>query len=72
MTPEQLRTWRKKLKLSQVGFAKLIRHTTQAVYQWESGRRKVPGFLDILLPLLSVGHVAQYRATRKTKRQKPA
>lgn len=70
MTPEHLKTWRKKMGLSQVGLAKLLHHTTQAVYQWESGRRKVPGFLDVLLPLIKPEHLAQYRSQKKTRRQK--
>lgn len=72
MTPAQLKAWRIKMSLSQVSLAKLLHHTAQAVYQWESGRRKVPGFLDVLLPLMKPEHLAQYRSQKKTRRQTPS
>lgn len=70
MTSAQLKAWRTKMKLSQAGLARLLLCTTQTVYQWEAGKRHVPTYLDVLLPLVSVGHAAQYRVNRK-KRQKP-
>lgn len=70
MTPAQLKAWRKRVRLSQVGLAKLIHHTTQAVYQWESGRRKIPGFLDVLLPLVTHAHAAQFQVNRTRRKQR--
>lgn len=69
MTKEHLKAWRTKMKLSQAGLARLMQCTTHTVYQWESGKRHVPLYLDVLLPLVTHAHAAQYHVNRK--RRKP-
>ncbi len=52
LTSKNIKELRKKLKLSQVVFAKLLNVSPSAIRQWEQGRRKPSGSTQVLLDLL--------------------
>ena len=52
ISPEKIKTIRKKIGLNQVRFAKLLNVSTIAVQQWEQGGRNPTGPTQILLKLL--------------------
>lgn len=51
-TPEQIREWRVRHKLSQAALAKLLGVQTLAVTRWELGTRAVPPYLHLALQYL--------------------
>ena len=52
MTPDEIRTWRKKHNLSQEKLARLLDMSTAAVVAWEGGTRRPPGILKLALEAL--------------------
>lgn len=53
MTPEELRKWREKHKLSQPELAELLSVDPMTISRWERGKRTMPPFLHIALKWLS-------------------
>jgi DNA-binding transcriptional regulator YiaG len=51
-TPEQIREWRTRRKLSQAGLARLLGVQPLAVTRWELGTRAVPSYLHLALKYL--------------------
>ncbi len=52
MNPNELKTWRKKLGLSQEKLARLLGSHRVSIAQWETGRRGIPSFLPLALEAL--------------------
>lgn len=52
LTPEQIRSLRLKLHLSQTGFAKLLVVSPKTIQSWEQGNRRPTGSASRLLQLL--------------------
>lgn len=53
MTPQQLKEWRKDMKLTQPQAAELVKVSLRTWKYWEAGEKSPPGMLEILLKLLS-------------------
>jgi len=53
MSPPELRTWRKRLSLTQAEAAALLGVGLRAVQRWEGGERKIPGPIAKLAELLA-------------------
>lgn len=53
MTPDELKTWRKQASLSQGNLAVLLGVDVITVSRWETGRRKIPPFLELALITLT-------------------
>ena len=49
MTPDDLQTWRKRLKLSQPEAAQALNVPIGTYRQWEHGRRRLPHFIELAL-----------------------
>jgi len=49
VTPEELRSWRKRNGFSQGKLAKVLGVAPQTVHRWETGRREIPSFLHLAL-----------------------
>lgn len=49
MTPLELRTQRKALGLSQAALAHRLGCSKQAVHFWETGKRPIPGMLELAM-----------------------
>ena len=54
MTPEELKEWRLKYDLSQAELAELLGIKQQTVSCWETGTRKIPIYLSLLLDYLEI------------------
>ena len=52
MSGEELRAWRIKHDLSQAELAELLGLHQTAISHWESGKRKIPDYLSLLLLFL--------------------
>lgn len=52
LTPEQIKSIRKQMNLSQMVFAKLLNVSPSSIKQWEQGKRKPSGSTKVLLELL--------------------
>jgi len=52
MTRQQLKQARESLGLNIGEMAELIKTPRGTYVKWENGERRVPGFLDVLLPFL--------------------
>lgn len=62
ITSEEIKAIRKKTKLSQAVFAKLLNVSSSSVKQWEQGKRTPTGSTKVLLDLLDKSpHVLDYR-----------
>ncbi len=62
ITSNDIRAIRRKTKLSQVVFAKLLNVSPSSVRQWEQGKRTPTGSTKVLLDLLEKSpHVLDYR-----------
>lgn len=62
ITSEDIKAIRKKTKLSQAVFAKLLNVSSSSVRQWEQGKRTPTGSTKVLLDLLDKSpHVLDYR-----------
>ncbi|MBP8234615.1 MAG: helix-turn-helix transcriptional regulator [Rhizorhabdus sp.] len=42
MTPEELKNWRRRMKLSQAKAAEMIGCSRRGLQQWESGKTEIP------------------------------
>jgi DNA-binding transcriptional regulator YiaG len=56
MTPQEFKEERQRLKISQAAMAKRIGVSLQAVYYYETGRRKVPQPVALLLDSQRIYH----------------
>ncbi|MDH5667850.1 MAG: helix-turn-helix domain-containing protein [Nitrospira sp.] len=54
MTGEELKTWRKKRKMTMEGLARRLGVSVTTVYRWEAGRNKVQRFLPEKLAALKI------------------
>ena len=62
LTPEKIKTIRKKTNLSQSVFAKLLNVSLSSVRQWEQGQRVPTGATRVLLELLDKSpNILDYR-----------
>ena len=62
ITSEDIKAIRKKTKLSQAVFAKLLNVSSSSVRQWEQGKRTPTGSTKVLLDLLNKSpHILDYR-----------
>ncbi len=62
ITSKEIKEIRKKTKLSQAVFAKLLNVSPSSVRQWEQGKRIPTGSTKVLLELLSKSpHILDYR-----------
>lgn len=61
MTPEELKEWRKKHKLSQPELAEMLEVHLGTIYRWEGGDRTIPPYLKLALEALS----ARLKAKKK-------
>ncbi len=62
ISSEDIKAIRKKTKLSQAVFAKLLNVSSSSVRQWEQGKRTPTGSTKVLLDLLDkYPHVLDYR-----------
>jgi transcriptional regulator with XRE-family HTH domain len=52
MTPDDLTTWRKQQGLGVEALAALLGVHRQTVWQWETGRRAIPAYLELALKQL--------------------
>ena len=60
LTPEELREWRIRYDLTQDELAKLIGVSQKTVSHWETGARKIPPYLVLLLEYLKKeGYIPQ-------------
>ena len=55
MTKEEFRTLRKKLGLKRPELAAVLETDTSALSRWESGDRKIPGPVAVLVRWLTTG-----------------
>ncbi len=68
MTPNQIKKIRKKTKLSQSVFAKLLNVSLSSVRQWEQGARVPNGSTKVLLELLDKSpHILDYRISKQSE-----
>jgi len=63
MDPDTLKKWRTEHSLTLAEFAPLLGTTAASISRWENGERAIPGYVPILLFLLSV------KSTRKKVEQ---
>ncbi len=49
MSPEDLKTWRKKNNYSQSMIAKVLGVSVVTISRWENGEREIPSFLHLAL-----------------------
>jgi DNA-binding XRE family transcriptional regulator len=66
MNHTELRTWRRKHKISQAGVGRLLHVTSTTVYRWESAPDKahhvaIPYHFSLLLKFMPAGTIAQQR-----------
>ena len=52
LSPEELRAWRLKHNLTQQELGWLLGLSQDAISSWETGRRKIPPYLSLLLDVL--------------------
>ena len=52
MTPQEVKGIRKSYGMTQAAFAQFVGVKVMTVYTWETGRRKIPKMLDILIQLI--------------------
>ncbi len=52
MTPAQLKTIRKTVRLSQVELAEMLQTSVRTYQDWEGGRGRIPGIMAVTLGLL--------------------
>ncbi len=52
MTPEELKSWRKKAGYTQEELAQILGITKTTVYRWEAAMREIPPFLALALECL--------------------
>jgi transcriptional regulator with XRE-family HTH domain len=64
MTGDDLKAWRKKLRITQVELARLLGTYQVTIARWETGTRKIPFLLPLALEAL------EHRLTRSTKQDK--
>jgi transcriptional regulator with XRE-family HTH domain len=64
MTGEDLKAWRKKLRITQVELARLLGTYQVTIARWETGTRKIPFLLPLALEAL------EHRLTKFTKQDK--
>jgi len=53
MTPQELKTIRKQLKLSQIKLAELMHVHPMSIYYWEKGRSQIPYTAEVFILNLS-------------------
>jgi DNA-binding transcriptional regulator YiaG len=53
MTPEDLITWRKTMRIRRVWLARTLGVTSMTVYRWERGIHPVPPYLHLALATLT-------------------
>ncbi len=67
ITPEKIKSIRKKVNLSQSVFARLLNVSVSSIRQWEQGKRFPTGATKVLLDLLEKEpHVLDYRVKART------
>lgn len=49
MTPDELKTWRKRAGYTQEELAQILGTTKTTVYRWEAAMREIPPFLALAL-----------------------
>ena len=52
LSPEELRAWRRRHGLTQQELGWLLGMSRDAISNWETGRRKIPLYLSLLLDVL--------------------
>ncbi len=70
MTREDLEKWRKDHGLTQEALGKKLGVTRVCISRWESGKRKVPAFLQLALNCLKVKKGGESKKKRATKMKK--
>ncbi len=67
LTLSEIRSIRKKMRVSQSVFAKLLNVSPSSIRQWEQGKRQPSGSTQILLDLLKRSpHILDYRLNLKS------
>jgi transcriptional regulator with XRE-family HTH domain len=57
VTPEQLRNWRKKRRLTQIQLAEQLGVYRGTIIRWEAGQQAIPPFLELALKQLDATHI---------------
>lgn len=57
MTPEELKEWRKNVKLSQAELGELLGVTSKTIWRWESGEAKIPVVVGLAVEALEARFV---------------
>ena len=61
MTGEELKRIRLGLNVSRASLAKMLGYSPKAIYQWETGRRRIPDILAITFRLMPKSTAAPYQ-----------
>lgn len=68
MSPDQLKAWRTKRRLSRAGLGRIIRQHPHTIYQWEKGMRAIPEIVPAFLALVTPDMIKPHQ-TRPKKQQ---